>query len=182
MRSRTVAVFALAAAVAGCATPAPVPDRAAAPQPGVAATARVVRVVDGDTVHVQPTHGAEITVRLLGIDTPETVKPGFTVGCGGPAASAHAHTVLDGATVTVTTDPTQDTTDSYGRTLAYLTLPDGTDYSITTVQAGYARAYTYHHHPVAKAAAIAAAQHTAQATHTGIWGPPCDGHTDSTPR
>lgn len=168
MSSRHVAALVLAAVAAGGATPPPVPDHPATLQPDLNAAARVVRVVDGDTIHVQPAHGPQLTIRLLGIDTPETVKPGYTIGCGGPAASAHAHTVLDGTTVTVTTDPTQDTLDRYGRTLAYLTLPNGTDYSTTTVRLGYARTYTYDHHPVAKAGVLATAQRAAQAVYAGI--------------
>lgn len=89
--------------------------------------------------------------------------------------------MLDGATVTVVTDPSQDQVDQYGRTLAYLELGDGTDYSVATVQMAYARAYTSDHHPMAKVDATAVAQAQAQAAHAGIWGPPCHGATASIP-
>ena len=144
-------------------------------------SATVVRVVDGDTVHVRGDQLGEVTVRVLGIDTPETVKPGSSVACGGPEASAHAHQVLDGTSVTVVPDPSQDQFDRYGRTLAYLELPDGSDYSVATVAAGYARTDISDRHPVAKADELAAAQTQAQQAHTGIWGRPCNGSTDSTP-
>src|SRR4051812_50150965 len=48
---------------------------------------RVVSVVDGDTLHVRA-GGRQETVRLIGIDTPETHRPGTPVECGGPAATA----------------------------------------------------------------------------------------------
>src|SRR5215471_7815923 len=53
-----------------------------------AGAATVVRVVDGDTVILR-LGGADQRVRLIGIDTPETVKPGTPVQCWGPEASAH---------------------------------------------------------------------------------------------
>ena len=52
------------------------------------AKARVVRVIDGDTLKVKLATGQTVTVRLIGIDTPETVKPGTAVECGGRSATA----------------------------------------------------------------------------------------------
>jgi micrococcal nuclease len=135
----------------------------------------VTRVVDGDTVHVN-LHGKDTTVRILGIDTPETVDPGEPVECGGPQASAWAKQLLTGETVRLRTDPTQDTADKYGRTLAYLTLPNGTDYSILAARKGYAKAYTYDV-PVQEAPQIEKAQAKAKAADRGLWGPPCHGVT-----
>lgn len=156
-------------------TPAP------APQADPAA-AWVTKVVDGDTVKVlDPTLGA-VTVRVLGIDTPETKKPGFTVGCFGPEASANATRLLGGQKVTVTRDRGQDAADRYGRTLAYLTLPDGSDYSVAAARGGYAKSYVYDHRPVTKHAEIAAAEKAAQIGKAGLWGPPCNGATDSVDR
>lgn len=85
---------------------------------------RVLRVVDGDTVHVAY-RGRDTTVRLIGVDTPETVHPTEPVQCFGREASEHAHRLLDGRRVYVATDPSQDTRDRYGRLLAYLWLPTG---------------------------------------------------------
>ena len=50
--------------------------------------ARVIRVIDGDTLKVRLAAGPVVTVRLIGIDTPETRKPGTPVECGGPQATA----------------------------------------------------------------------------------------------
>ncbi|MGW5300716.1 thermonuclease family protein [Rhodococcus aetherivorans] len=56
----------------------------------------------------------------MGIDTPETKKPGHTVGCWGPEATTFATGTLLNQPVALIADPTQDTVDAYGRTLAYV--------------------------------------------------------------
>src|ERR1051325_1566007 len=91
--------------------------------PGFAAV--VVRDVDGDTVLARA-GGRTFYVRLLGIDTPETHRPGTPVECGGPQASARMDALAPpGTQVRLETDPTQDRIDRYGRLLAYVWLPDG---------------------------------------------------------
>ncbi len=164
-------------------SPSPSPSSsAAATSSAVVEQARVREVVDGDTVKVDDPALGAVTVRVLGIDTPETVKPQFTVGCYGPEATAYANDVLDGKSVTVTLDPGQDETDRYGRTLAYLTLPDGSDYGVQAVRAGFAKNYVYDDaRPVAKQPQIAAAEQDAKTSGAGLWGPACDGDTDSEP-
>ena len=62
-------------------------------EPAHPARATVERVVDGDTVDLRFASGRE-RVRLLGIDTPETVKPNTPVQCFGPEASARAKALL----------------------------------------------------------------------------------------
>src|SRR5438132_105771 len=70
--------------------------------------ATVVRPVDGDTIRVEA-GGRSFSVRLLGIDTPETHRPGTPVECGGLDASANmARLVRPGDRVTLEPDPTQD--------------------------------------------------------------------------
>src|SRR4051794_32758078 len=87
--------------------------------------ARVAQVVDGDTVRVR-VGAREESVRLLGIDTPETHKPGTPIECGGPQASAYLTKLAPpGTKVTLESDPSQDEVDRYGRTLAYVRLPGG---------------------------------------------------------
>ena len=83
-------------------------------------TAVVLRVVDGDTIDIRDDVRGRLRVRLLGIDTPETKKPGYTVGCWGPEATEFAESTMAGQRVALEPDPTQDRTDRYGRTLAYL--------------------------------------------------------------
>ena len=105
----------------------------------VTTTAEVLRVVDGDTIDIRDDVRGRLRVRVLGIDTPETTKPGSTVGCWGPEATEFAKSTMVGQRVALVTDPTQDRTDRYGRTLAYLVRADGWDYSVEAARAGAAK-------------------------------------------
>ncbi|TPG34740.1 nuclease [Mycobacterium hodleri] len=165
----------VATAVLGLTTP---PTAAADP---VATTAVVLRVVDGDTIDIRDDVRGRLRVRLLGIDTPETKKPGYTVGCWGPEATDFAATTMLGQRVALVGDATQDSTDRYGRTLAYLVRADGWDYSVEAARAGTARSYVYHRHPVSRYDAIKSAEDEARTAGRGLWGPPCDGDTASVP-
>jgi micrococcal nuclease len=78
-------------------SPAP-PPRATDESRPPGDAAKVVRVVDGDTIHVE-IGGAEATVRLIGMDTPETVAPDRPVGCFGHEASAFTTQLLSGKDV-----------------------------------------------------------------------------------
>jgi micrococcal nuclease len=84
-------------------------------------SATVTRVVDGDTVEVRLAGGGDEDVRYIGIDTPETVKPGTPVQCGGPKAHDVNERLVDGRTVTLRFDA--ERRDVYGRLLAYVYLP-----------------------------------------------------------
>jgi micrococcal nuclease len=148
----------------------------------VNATAEVLRVVDGDTIDIRDDIRGRLRVRVLGIDTPETKKPGYEVGCWGPEATEFARSTMVGQRVAFVTDPTQDRTDRYGRTLAYLVKPDGWDYSVEAARAGTAKSYVYGGVPVSRYGAIEAAQAEAQAAQRGLWGPPCFGDIGSVPR
>ena len=104
----------------------PSPCRAAArdsgpSEPAGPLTARVTHVVDGDTIDVRLANGDEETVRYIGIDTPETVKPGTPVQCGGPRAHEVNDRLVYGKTVTLRFDA--ERRDVYGRLLAYVYLP-----------------------------------------------------------
>jgi micrococcal nuclease len=84
-----------------------------------AAIARVTRVVDGDTFEAR-VGGQVEDVRLIGVDTPETVKPGTPVQCFGPQASRFAHGLLEGRRVRLVFGV--ERRDVYGRLLAYAHL------------------------------------------------------------
>ncbi len=100
--------------------------------------ARVESVTDGDTLDLITASGREVTIRLIGIDTPEVYGG---VECGGRAASAAMGRIATGS-VTVRTDPTQDRIDRYGRLLAYINK--GTlDLGRAMIARGFASTYVY---------------------------------------
>lgn len=99
--------------------------------------ATVVRVIDGDTV-VLRLQGAIETVRLIGVDTPETVHPTKPIECFGPEASAFTHSVLKPKTqVRVQRDV--EARDRYQRLLVYIYLTDGTFINQELLRLGFAR-------------------------------------------
>jgi micrococcal nuclease len=99
------------------------------------ASARVTAVIDGDTLDVAWA-GHRERVRLLGVDTPETVDPRRPVGCYGAEASAFTHRRLQGRTVRLSFD--RQRRDRYGRLLAYVQV-DGHRFNDELLTAGYAR-------------------------------------------
>lgn len=136
----------------------------------------VVKVVDGDTIEVEK-DGGIVKVRLIGINTPEVVDPRRPVQCFGTEASAEAHRVLDGQSVSLESDPSQDTYDKYGRLLAYAFLPDGTLFNEHMITAGFAHEYTYDL-PYTYQKQFKAAEVTARTEKRGLWAPDtCAGNT-----
>lgn len=123
-----------------------------AEEPGGHEEATVVRVVDGDTIVVrigQRIQGAgagvaeigqEYPVRLIGIDTPESVRPGTPVECFGREASSAAKALLEGRTVRLVKDVEE--TDRYDRLLRYVYIEEEMANARLVVN-GYATAYTY---------------------------------------
>lgn len=105
--------------------------------PGATLTARVVRVIDGDTVKVRR-DGTRDTVRLIGIDTPESVKPDTPVQCFAKAASRETTRLLDHQRVRMVLD--REPRDRYGRLLAYVYRErDGRFVNARLLEGGYAR-------------------------------------------
>lgn len=172
----TATAVGAALALAGCQ-----PDMSGLAPPALAwgPLEQVVHVVDGDTADVQLVDGSQIRVRVLGIDTPETVKPDAPVQCWGPEASQWAHQILDGAQVRLAMDPAAGDVDKFGRSLRYITLADGTDYSVLAASEGMAREYPSYTKSLSKSADIVAAQTNAQSRQVGLWGPPCNGKSEN---
>ncbi|MSO44707.1 MAG: nuclease [Thermoleophilia bacterium] len=141
----------------------------------------VVRVADGDTITVRA-RGFETPIRLIGIDTPETKRPGYPVQCGGPAASAETKRLLaPGTSVRIESDPSQDTRDRYNRFLGYVYLAGrgGARGSINyrLVATGFAKTYIYGGVPFRYAGEFLGAQIGAKNARRGVWGSPCNGNT-----
>jgi micrococcal nuclease len=129
-------------------------------------SARVVRVVDGDTVVVR-TGGREERVRYIGVDTPESVKPGTPVQCFAKAASAANKRLVEGQEVRLVGDA--EARDRYGRTLAYVyRSSDGLFVNAELVRRGYAKPLTIPPN-VAHAVELRRLAATARRQGRGLW-------------
>jgi micrococcal nuclease len=143
--------------------------------PADAFAARIDRVVDGDTFLATTADSSKpVRVRVIGVDTPETVKPGTPVRCYGPQASAFTkHLLPAGTTVRADHEPGGDI-DAFGRQLWDVWLPDGRFLESVLTAAGAARAYPYP--PQTEYSDLLARLATAaRQTRRGLWGPPCNG-------
>ena len=125
----------------------------------------VTGVVDGDTIEVAWRRGAE-RVRLLGVDTPETVHPARPVECYGPEASAYTKHSLLGRRVRLSFDRVRR--DPYGRLLAYVEL-DGRSFNDELLDGGYARLLVIPPNGV-HARAMLDHELAARASGRGLWG------------
>lgn len=138
----------------------------------------VSSVVDGDTVKVN-INGTVETLRLIGMDTPETVDPRKPVQCFGKEASNKAKELLSGKKVRLEADPTQGELDKYGRRLAYIYREDGLFFNKYMIEQGYAHEYTYNT-PYKYQTEFKVAQKSAQENLRGLWSPDtCNGDTTS---
>ena len=133
----------------------------------VSGVGTVVRVVDGDTVDVRLGGGTE-RIRLIGVDTPESVAEDRPVQCFGTEASARTSALLPvGAEVRVERD--EVTRDRYGRLLAYLwRSDDDLLVNLALVEGGYADAVTFGDNE-ALYELLAAAEARARASGAGLW-------------
>ena len=148
--------------LAACTTAAP----AAAPTAPLAAT--VVRVIDGDTIDLR-LDGAVERVRLIGVDTPETVKPNTPVQCYGPEASAHTKSLLPKGTA-VRVERDIEPRDKYGRLLLYVyRANDGLFVNLDLASGGFARPLAIAPN-TAHERDFATAVNAAQTAHEGLWG------------
>jgi micrococcal nuclease len=149
-------------------------------------SARITSVVDGDTLRVRAFNAkrAYYTVRLIGVDTPETKRPGRPVECGGKRAFSKLLELSftdpldsdgdglfddrggDGRRVTLTTDPTQDT--RYRRLLAYVTTRQGVYLQTALLSAGWAKTYVFER-PFQRVSRHRAAEARARRNGRGVW-------------
>jgi micrococcal nuclease len=155
-----------------------------------AISARIISVVDGDTIKVRAFAAKRrfYTVRLIGIDTPETKRPSTPVQCGGKRATdsmfelafaapqdTDGDGLLDdddgsrGRRVTLRTDPSQDTFDHYGRLLAYVTTDRGVNLGARQITRGWAAVYVYGGVPFRQVERFQRAQRRARSESRGVW-------------
>lgn len=127
----------------------------------------VSKVIDGDTLELQLGDKIE-KVRLIGVNTPETVDPRRKVECFGREASDYAKKILTGQKVSLEFDPSQDQRDKYSRLLAYLYLEDGSLFNLDLIKAGYAYEYTYKK-PYLYQSQFQSAEDQAQSKQLGLW-------------
>ena len=133
-------------------------------------TVTVERVVDGDTIEVNPAVRGTEDVRLLGVDTPETVDPNEPVEPYGPEASAFTKHQLEGERVTLIFD--QEKRDQYGRALAYVRISgQSVTFNETLLKQGYAQLYVVPPNDRFEVR-FSQAQDQARQAQRGIWGLP----------
>ncbi len=159
----------------------PATETSRGPDEGTEWTVTVTRVVDGDTMEVRFPNGEVDTLRLLGVDTPETtlsrVSPDEFEGIPetadgrdwlydwGERASDFAVDELDGREVRIATDPQADRRGSFGRLLVYVYV-DGENFNERLLTDGYARMYDS---SFSKRGAFADAERRAQRNDVGLW-------------
>ncbi|KXK11117.1 MAG: Thermonuclease precursor [Microgenomates bacterium OLB23] len=129
----------------------------------------VTKVIDGDTIEIE-FDGTKDTVRLLGIDTPETKDPRKPVQCFGKEASAKTSELLLGALVRLESDQSQSNRDAYKRLLRYVFKEDGLFINKYLVEEGYAYEYTYKSNPGKYQEDFIEAQNMARERKKGLWG------------
>lgn len=122
----------------------------------------VLSVTDGDTIKISELG----TLRLIGIDTPETKDPRKPVQCFGKEATEYAKNQLINKKVYLEFDPA-NRIDKYNRTLAYVYRDDGFDYNLEVVKNGFAFAYTKYSNP--KMETFVNAQKEAREAKKGLW-------------
>lgn len=147
------------------ATPLPTPNILTA----TSSSHFVTQVVDGDTFKIASGEST-LTVRIIGVNTPETKDPRKDVECFGKEASAQLVSHIHEKTVLLTSDPSQADQDRYGRLLRYVYLEDGADVGEKLIRNGYAYEYTYNS-PYLKQEIYKDAQTEAEETQKGLWAP-----------
>jgi micrococcal nuclease len=141
------------------------------------ASYEVVEVVDGDTLKAS-IEGHLITIRLLGINTPEVLDPRKPVECYGPEASAESKSLLTGKDIFIALNQNYDRIDKYGRLLAYVRIVSQPVSSSSTVflnefliKEGYAREYTFNEkNPYQYQGLFRADELEAKKAGKGLWG------------
>ncbi len=169
MKTLTIMVMAVLLALAcfGCAVSSPGAPSADARPPG-SISARVAYGVDGDTLRVQ-LDGGLTYVRLVGVDTPEDVRPGTPVECGAEEAAASMRRLApEGAPVLLRPDSVADAYDRYGRLLAHAFI-DGRQLEVAQLRRGWAEVYRFEGQRFDGLTRFEGAQRAARRHGRGVW-------------
>lgn len=132
-------------------------------QPGLY---RVNTFMDGDTIAVDM-NGKEETIRLIGVDTPETRDPRKSVQCFGQAASNFTKQLIGSNPVRLEADPLNTNRDRYNRLLRYVYQPDGRLVNAEIIKQGYGFAYLSF--PFTKADEFRQYESDARNDNRGLW-------------
>jgi micrococcal nuclease len=166
MRRRSLPWLLVVALAAALGIPRLVEDGSSGAAPVADGPARVVRVVDGDTIVVDLA-GRQERVRYIGVDTPESVKPNAAVECFGKRAAAENRRLVEGQRVRLAGDV--EPRDRFGRVLAYVTRDaDGLFVNAELVRRGYATVLTIAPN-VRHAARFVALAREARRAGRGLW-------------
>ncbi len=132
----------------------------------------VTRIIDGDTIEIN-SRSETIKIRLIGVNTPETVDPRRKVECFGKEASAYTKEILQNRKISIKYDKTQSKTDKYGRLLAYVFRDDGLFVNKEIITNGYGYEYTYII-PYEYQNDFKEAEVYAKQNQLGLWGDRCN--------
>ncbi len=128
---------------------------------------KITKFSDGDTIEVEM-NGKTETIRMLGIDTPETHHPDKGVQCFGPEASAKTKELLANGRAKLASDSKAKNRDKYGRLLRYVYTEDGLSIEETLIKEGYGFVFRAENFDQKKA--YLSLESSARESKTGLWG------------
>ena len=131
-------------------------------------TYQVLKVVDGDTIHISY-NGKDEKVRFIGLDTPEIKDPRKPIQCFGREASAKMTELAENKKVRLEFDKTQGERDKYGRLLAFVYNEDNKNLAYEMIRQGYGNEYTYNSNPYKYQNEFKEAAHKAREENKGLW-------------
>lgn len=140
-------------------------------------TYQVLRVTDGDTIHINY-NGKNEKVRLIGLDTPETKDPRKPIQCFGREATAKMTELAENKNIWLEFDKTQGERDKYGRLLAFVYSEDSKNLAYEMIRQGYGNEYTYNSNPYKYQNEFKEAARKAREENKGLWAEnTCAGNT-----
>ena len=170
MRPLSIAIVAALASLALVACGSTTSADPAATATAATQKATIAYVVDGDTLRVRQPTGTLAYVRLIGIDTPEDVRPHTPTECGALDAAASMRLLApEGAGVVLRGDSVADATDRYGRILAHAFI-GGRQLELAQLRRGWAYLYRFEGQRFDGLSAFKAAQRSARRAGRGVWG------------